>query len=274
LRTIDVIDEVSFLFMDLIAYRRSDLAFAFLNKYLETTGDYRGLRLLRLYATHRALVRAKVEPAEASSRYLDTASALIESTDPLCLIARGFSGSGKTTIARSLAPELEAVHLRSDVERKRLNDMQPTERSKAGIEQGLYSRDAGETTYRHLCAMAKASLDAGISVLIDASFLDRRERDRFRSLAAKLNARFVILNLQAPRDVLRDRITERNRRNSDASDADLAVLDHQFATAEALGDDEQRWVVTVATKNPVDASRLAGEIRAKAGQVSLSSTSS
>jgi hypothetical protein len=274
LRTIDVLDEVAFLFMDLLAHGRPDLAFAFLNPYLAATGDYQGLRLLRLYAAHRALVRAKVLPAKQSSRYLDTASALTQDAAPLCLITHGFSGSGKTTIARSLALALEAVHLRSDVERKRLNKLQPTERPNAGIEQGLYSRESSESTYRRLCESTEAALNGGINVIVDASFLARRERDRFRSLAMKRDARFAVLNLKAPHELLRRRITERNRQNSDASDADLAVLDHQLATADALAGDEDSAIVTVATEGSLDTDRLADAIRARGNQVSLSSTSS
>lgn len=274
LRTIDVIDEVAFLFMDLLAYGRSDLAFAWLNQYLTATGDYDGLRLLRLYATHRALVRAKVLPREESRRYIDTASTLTQKRVPLCVITHGFSGSGKTTVARSLASLLKAVHLRSDIERKRRNDLQPTERSNAGIDQGIYSADSTEATYRSLGESAEASLDGGIDIIVDASFLNRRERDRFRFLARKLGSRFVILSLQAERDVLRDRITERNQQNNDASDADLAVLEHQLATADAFGADENRFIVTVATEEDHAGNQLADAIRARSIQESLSSTSS
>jgi predicted kinase len=152
--------------------------------------------------------------------------------------------------------------------------MQATERSGAGIGQGLYSSAANETTYRHLGDIAEASLSAGISIVIDAAFLDRHERDRFRRLAQKLGAGFVILDITAPTEVLRDRITARSRGDDDASDADLAVLDHQRGTADAIGDDELELVVTVATERTVDTSRLADTIRARTDQVSLSSTSS
>jgi hypothetical protein len=273
LRTIDVIDEVSFLFMDLMAHQRLDLAFGFLNDYLEVSGDFSGLRLLRLYATHRALVRAKVEPAGEANRYLETALELARSTPPFCLITHGLSGSGKTTIAGPLAARLNAVHLRSDVERKRLHGLESTDRENAGVEQGLYAPDKTEAIYRHLAAMAEAALDGGIGVIVDASFLSRRYRDLLRSLASKRDARFAILNLEAPVEVLEQRIAQRNRQCSDASDADLSVLDHQLKTADTFGPDEAAWIVSVATDTAVDTDRLAATIRSHATQPSLSSTS-
>src|SRR5690606_13018500 len=119
--------EAAFLAMDLMAHERPDLAFQFLNRYLETSGDYGGLMVLRLYLVHRALVRAKVRLIKAAQErtlhlathgprpYLRLARALVESTDPPALIiTHGYSGSGKTHLTQRLLAPLRAIRIRSD----------------------------------------------------------------------------------------------------------------------------------------------------------------
>jgi aminoglycoside phosphotransferase family enzyme/predicted kinase len=283
LRTIDLLDEVAFLFMDLVAYRRSDLAFVFLNAWLTVTGDYPGLRLLRLYAVHRALVRAKVEIAGArtsdqgesvrAGRYLKTALSITCPPRPYCLITMGLSGSGKSTIAAQLIGALGAVVLRSDIERKRLHGYGPAEDSGSGVGSGIYRPESTEKTYRHLLSMADAVLESGISVVIDGSFLKRRFRDSFHDGATKRNASFAILHCNAPTATLRQRIIERSRQRQDASEANLAVLENQLKTADAIDDAESAFVISLGTDSSIDTDELVSTIRSRSDQVSLSSTS-
>jgi aminoglycoside phosphotransferase family enzyme/predicted kinase len=283
LRTIDVVDEVAFLHMDLLAHGHSDFAFAFTNRYLELTGDYTGLRLLRFYAAHRALIRAKVaaisqatEPPVTAQgwtrRYLDTARAQLESARPPLLIMSGLSGSGKTTVARGLVARLGAVQVRSDVERKRLQGMAPTERSAAGVGQGIYRATASAATYRQLAGAAEAALAGGIPVIIDATFISRSRREEFCSLAEKQAAPFLILYCQASEQTLRQRIRARNRQLSDPSDANEAVLAHQLESADPLSEREMANALIVNAESPVNLEQLAAEIAART-QLSLSSTS-
>lgn len=280
LRTIDVIDEVAFLLMDLVAHDRSDLGYVFLNSYLEITGDYDALRLLRLYAAHRALVRAKVAlaaPDDAStsraSAYLEAAADNARASRPLCVVTSGYSGSGKTTIARRLAPSLGAVHIRSDVERKRLHGLASDAQTESAIAEGIYRQDATQLTYRRLADAAEAALSGAVDIIVDASFLDAEQRDRFHALARRLDARFVILHCAAPAEILRQRIIARQQERSDASEADLAVLAHQLATAAPFTDAEQSQVHSIDTESEIDADQLAGAIRSRNDQ-SSSSTSS
>lgn len=282
LRTIDVIDEVAFLFMDLAAHGRPDLAFAFLNRYLEATGDYAGLEVLRIYATHRALVRAKVALATATDTqfrasapamtYLDAAAGHIREVNPICIITFGLSGSGKTTISEKLALELGAVHVRSDIERKRLEGLAAGARTDSAIDRGIYRPQSTRATYARLVTVAEAAIRGGIDVIVDASFLDRDNRDRFRALASRLGAGFVILHCTASRDVLRARIEARQTEGRDASEANLAVLAHQLETSEPLTDAETEFVLAADTEHEIDSGALAETIR-RASQPPLSSTS-
>jgi hypothetical protein len=130
LRWIDVMNDIAFLVMDLQAHGRRDLAFGFLDSYLEAGGDFDGLDVLRFYVVYRALVRALVAAMREQARapatslpareYLALAHRLTAPGEPRLLVTHGLPGSGKTQVTRQLLERAGAVRLRSDVERKRM----------------------------------------------------------------------------------------------------------------------------------------------------------
>jgi uncharacterized protein len=254
---IDVLDDASFLMVDLEARQQPQLARCFINAYLQHTGDYADLKLLRWYAAYRALVRAKVamircgqltgEPAEFAQQ-LSTAKQRIELADrymrhdtPTLSITHGLSGSGKSTGSETVVAETGAIRIRSDVERKRLFGMSPTERQSESSPERLYTVAASSKTYDRLLELAQQILQAGYSVIVDATFLRIADRTRFHQLAITENAKFQILAFTADERTLRERIQARQATGTDASDADLAVLDQQLATYEPLTADEMRF---------------------------------
>jgi hypothetical protein len=267
LRWIDVMSEVAFLAMDLEDRGRSDLAWRFLNRYLETTGDYAGLEVLRFYLVYRALVRAKVhlmrsrQPplgraekshlAQAFHGYLALARSYAAPQHPALVLAHGLSGSGKTTATQPLVEALGAIRLRSDLERKRLHGLAPLAASGSGPGGGIYTAEATAATYRHLGALAESILDAGFPVVVDAAFLKRAEREAFRAIAERTGASYLILDFHAPLEVLRARVAERAARADDASEADLAVLERQIATREPLTPAETAAAFAVDATGPV-----------------------
>jgi predicted kinase len=155
--------------------------------------------------------------------------------------------------------------MRSDVERKRLHGLAPDARTASGLDTDLYAPEAGERTYRRLADLARTAIEAGHSVIVDAACLKRGQRAALREAAARSRAPFVILDVRAPEAVLRARISARTREGRDASEADLAVLDHQLATAEPLGPDERSAVVAIDTDRPLDVKRLVEEIERRTG---------
>ncbi len=266
LRWIDVIDEVAFAFMDFQALGRRDLAHRFANRYLEATGDYEGAVGLRFFAVHRALVRAKVAMIRQSQpgldaqaadrlareleRHLEVAESLAARKAPRLVITCGLAGSGKTTVSGALVEALAAIRIRSDVERKRLAGLAADARSGSPIGAGLYAREGSARTYARLELLARGLLESGQSVIIDAAFLTRRERERFRALARMGGFEFLTVVCQAPVEVLRSRIEARGAKGRDASEADAAVLAHQLTTYEAPAQDELPDVVVIATDRP------------------------
>jgi hypothetical protein len=276
LRWIDVMSEVAFLCMDLEQRGRPDYAWRFLNAYLERTGDYPGLALLRYYQGYRAMVRAKVtairlaqpglpeaERAAAEAAflgYLGLAEGYAAAGQPFLAITRGPSGVGKTWIAGGLAERLGAVRLRSDVERKRLADLAPEARSGSGLATGLYTTERTRATYGRLAALSGEVLAAGLPVIVDATFLERAQREPFAALAREAGVPFRILDLQADRDTLLRRMTERDEAGGDASEATATVLAHQLEGLRPLDADEAALAVTVDAAGPVDLGALAARL--------------
>jgi aminoglycoside phosphotransferase family enzyme/predicted kinase len=238
LRWIDIQSEIAFCYMDLLQHGRADLAWLLLNVWLERTGDYAGLALLRYYAVYRALVRAKVAVLRAGQTAGEEhARALADARVTLMLataltrpqpvrldITHGLSGSGKTTVTRTLMQAPGAIRLRSDVERKRLAGLAPLAHSRSGVGWGLYAADATRRTYETLAALAAGLLDAGWPVIVDATFIARWQRDLLRQTARTRGVAFRILDFDVPVATLRARILRRSRDGGDASEADLAVL--------------------------------------------------
>ncbi len=257
LRWIDVMSELGFLLMDLDDHGLAALARRLLNAYLEHTGDYRGLVVLRFYQVYRAMVRAKVESLRLAQlehrdavmqaelrKYLQLALSYTAEPRPRLLIAHGLSGSGKTFVSQRLLEAADLVRLRSDIERKRLFGFAPLESSGSERDAGIYSLAANTETYQHLLQQAEALLVAGWPVLVDAAFLKRKERDAFHELASRLAVPFSILHCEADMAVQRQRLAARS---GDASEADLDVLDLQLERQEALAAEEQHYTISVDT---------------------------
>ncbi len=249
LRWVDIVSEVAFCYMDLLHRKLSALAFRFLNAWLESTGDYPGMALLRYYAVYRALVRAKVaalrveqgcsSSAVEMNECLHLAEQLSTAHSPLplsLLITHGFSGSGKTTISQQRLEKYGLIRLRSDVERKRLAGLDAGARGGEAL--GIYSESFGLRTYQHLANLAEDLLKAGWSVVVDAAFLMRWERDMFRDLAQRVGADFGILDINVDPEIVRERVNRRSAEGHDASDANLRVLEQQLTTAQPLSEDE------------------------------------
>ncbi len=267
LRFIDVTSEIAFLTMDLHSRRRADLAWRFLNRWLEHTGDYAGLAALPFYQVYRAMVRAKVDfirvaqgeasAAAAALHYLHLADGLARPQRPALLLMHGVSGSGKTYLAQWLLERLGAVRLRSDVERKRLYGLAPLEDS-ARIPGGIYTPEATRRTFARLAELTGMLLGMGHLVIADATFLRRQHRQGLIQVAQALHVPWRILSLQADLALLEARVRQRAAARGDASEATVEVLRRQlseqdpFDATEAAhvlafdGADASRWPERIA----------------------------
>jgi uncharacterized protein len=270
LRWIDVLDDIAFLAMDLLAHGQRALAFRFVNAYLAASGDYDGLPTLRFFMVCRALVRAQVTSLRdqqgvpsamhcGTADYLRIASALSVSADPRLALMHGLPGSGKSFISQRLLEQVNAIGVRSDVERKRLFGLGALQSSREIVPDGIYTEAATARTYARLYEVARVSLDAGWPVVVDAAFLRRAERTRFAGLAASLSVPFCIFDCQAELPLLRRRIEQRIQNSSlaDPSEADLAVLERATDTAEPLDQPEHAVTLVIDAAQAPPASTLA-----------------
>lgn len=265
-RWTDVMSEIAFLTMDLDHRGANDLSNIVLNEYLAQSGDYEGLRLLRFYQVYRAMVRAKVSSFRLAQEglseverqgilddyqgYIDLALHYSAPRTPALVVMHGFSGSGKTFISNRLATELNAIHLRSDIERKRLAGISPHTNGGSDINAGIYTHEMSKKTYHHLRELSQVLLESGFNVIVDATFLTRAQRDLFSSLTTN----WVILDIQASAEELRANILSREAAGTDASDATIRVMEHQLANNDSLGEDEP--VISMSWNDPLPVEAL------------------
>jgi len=276
LSIIDVISDLAFLFMDLIHGGERGLAWRLLNSYLSETGDYAALPLLRFYTVYRAMVRAKVTAIRyAQSCSNGSASTILEEhrsyislarectlkKKPLLILTFGLSGSGKTKVSGDLAPEIQALHIRSDIERKRLAGLKPLERSREKTTISLYTEEISRQTYQRLLDLAGLCIREGVAVIVDATFLKACDRKLFMDLAEFLNCPCRILSFHAPEKVLLERVQSRYLRGNDASEADPAVLASQFEKQEKLTAAEKAVSMEINTDGAVDIQVIAARLQ-------------
>ena len=272
LSIIDVISDLAFLFMDLKHGGEAGLAWRLLNNYLSETGDYGALPLLRFYTVYRAMVRAKVTAIryaqtegkgdaekilEEHRSYIQLAVECSLPQKPLLVLTCGVSGSGKTTVSGALASELQGIHIRSDIERKRLAGLTALERSEKSEAHSIYSEEISLLTYQRLCEIAELCIEEGITVIVDATFIRAADRKRFMDLAAKWQCACRILRFQAPKELLMERVQKRFMRGCDASEADNSVLLWQLEKQEAFSAEEEAMTTEISTVESVDAGAIA-----------------
>ncbi|NOR50820.1 MAG: AAA family ATPase [Desulfuromonadales bacterium] len=270
LRWIDVISDIAFLVMDLDDREQATLGWSFLNRYLQETGDYQGLALLNFYKVYRAMVRAKVISLRLAQGHLNEtqrsrAEKLFQSylalaehytlsqATPL-IITHGFSGSGKTTFTAQLATVHGGIHIRSDIERKRLHGFAATDESESPIDGGLYSAQAFADTYSRLRDIAGMVLRSGSPAIVDATFIRQPQRELFSKLAEELHVPLIILDFPLAEEGLRRRIEQRVRgATKDASEATLEVLDYQLEHEEPLTTTEKQLAIRVHPNTTAEA---------------------
>jgi aminoglycoside phosphotransferase family enzyme/predicted kinase len=258
LRWIDVASDLAFLYMDLLAHGRADFANRLFACYLETTGDYGCLPVMRLFVVYRALVRAMVAVLKGGRHrqgldtvYLELAIAQTQPRRPALLLCHGFSGSGKSVASRALAGLSGAIRLSSDTERKRARPFEPPDLRTLPAD--AYTPDAVAAQYERLAALAGPVLDAGYTVIVDATFLKRVQRERFAALAQQRGVPMLILDFRADPARLAQRVRARSLGPRDASDAGEAVLAAQLADAEPLCAAELESTVVFDTDVPLEA---------------------
>ncbi len=237
---IDVMYDIAFTLMDLCHRGLRPLANRLLNEWLwrilelPAASHYEALALLPMFLARRACIRAYVDssitavsgadnaPARAYQR---SALAFLEAAPPKLVAVGGLSGSGKTTHALNIAPQIGrapgAVVVRSDVERKRMAGVALEVR----LPPGSYTPGSSAKVYAAMLERAGRALRSGHSVVLDAVFARPEERAAAEALARTVGVPFEGLWLDVPKEIAQARVAARK---GDASDATPAVVERQF----------------------------------------------
>jgi aminoglycoside phosphotransferase family enzyme/predicted kinase len=263
-RWTDVIADLAFLVMDLTEKKQTGFANQLVNTYLHYTEDYAGLALLPYYLVYRAVVRAKIalfrlkheklsseeekEIQNAYYNFINLAESYTQLTKPSLIITYGFSGSGKTTVAKACVKYCGAIQINSDIIRKRLFDIPLHGRSHSNLNSGIYTVEATKETYKKLADLAEIIVKAGFTVIVDASFLQHSQRTYFYSLAKRMKIPFYILHCQVNDTEIEQRIKHRLNNPKRISEADLSILTEQKKNNEPLTSLEEEHVLLIKDK--------------------------
>ena len=252
LARIDTGYDLAFLLMDLDLRLGRAAANRVLNRYVARTGDAGLCAGLPLWLSLRAMIRAHVEAARGRdwAALLAAAQAHLDAPAPRLVAVGGLQGTGKSTLARALAPGFGrcpgALVLRTDEIRKRRFGLAPEQR----LPPEAYAGTVSAEVHAEMFAMAGAALAAGQPVVLDAVFLDAAHRARAAAVAREAGVRFDGIWLEAPVEVLRARLAART---GDASDATEEVL-LRAATADP---GPITWHRVAATGGALTAARAA-----------------
>lgn len=276
-RWIDVISDIAFLVMDFEVSGLRHFANRFLNHYLESTGDYAGLKLLSFYKVYRAIVRAKIalftlEDPQASDslrnqmmasfqRYIDLAESYTSLPNRFVLTMHGISGTGKSTVALRLVDQLGAIRIRSDVERKRLFELDALEHPKGALAKELYSEESHHRTYEQLAKLCSEVLDSGLSVIVDATNLKLWQREAIQEVADSRGVPLCIAYCQASMSLIREWLQKRKQEDDDASDANLDIANQQILSRDSLTSDEMAHTFVIHSNIMEETQTLATEIK-------------
>lgn len=249
LATGDVLEDIAFLVMDMEFRGRFDLSKILVKSYFYENKEFLNFDLLQFYKVYRAVVRGKVESLTSLSvakvedqekaikrakNYFALASHYIAYDDKCFnpLIFMGFSGSGKSTVAKEFTDR--AVLLRSDVIRKEIAGVNGKSHKRYKINNGIYSREMTEKTYTALLQKTCEALREGKRVIVDGVFLKRWQRQLFYERLIKEKENPLFIYFVAPIEELKKRVIMRKKTGMDISDADLEVLKYQIDNFEAL----------------------------------------
>lgn len=234
----DILADLAFLLMDLDKRGEQGLARIIATTWSSLLGEEIDPVLLRFYEINRAFVRGKVNSFLVDDPELsedERATAAVQAQEyfslalgylvpPTLFITCGAMGVGKSTLSRALALAVRGTQLRSDIVRKELFGLDPHQHRPEGFGEGLYDPAHSRQAYERLLQLAGSELAAGHSVIVDAAFADREERQRFRQLASAAGLPFLLLYLQCDEELTRQRLTYRWHEGIDPSDGRPEIL--------------------------------------------------
>jgi uncharacterized protein len=256
LRRCDLASEIAFLLMDLSVRGGEPLVKPFLRHYLEKLADGDMPILLPFYQCYRALVRTKVHALrlgkwnDESARYFEFAKRFKwHGFQPFLLLVSGFSGSGKSTLAQALGARLDMKVINSDEVRKRISGKQGAEI--VPLNEGVYSPAMTENTYEAMAAEANETIEAGRGVILDGTFGQRAQREKFVTLAQRENVPLLVIRCLASETTIAERLHSRAAAGESISDGRWEIYTAQKAAYEPMDEVASASLLNQDTEAPV-----------------------
>jgi uncharacterized protein len=250
-RFIDIANDLAFLAMDFDFEGRTDLGNLFLRNAARELGDAGMLKVANFYKCYRAFVRGKVESIQATEK--ETANSqehekqaaryfllalwyAIAGFEPLILVVMGRVGTGKSTIAKRLASELEWPVFSSDEVRKTLAGLPLTQRTPPQLRNKIYSVRMTRRTYEQLVEDGLSALKKNRGVILDATFSTRALRKFLRDESNKANVPVQFIELEVSPNEIKKRLKLRDEKTAEASDARLEEFEKLHAAYESFSE--------------------------------------
>jgi len=247
----DVAAEAAFLAMDLDYNGYPEWAEAFVDAYIRHSRDTEVRDLLNFYRCYYAFVRGKVvsfrlddpaigedarrEAREMAERYFDWAYTYAARPErPALILTAGLMGTGKSVLARQIAPRLGARIVQMDSLRKELAGLEPGEKRLDAFGAGLYSDDVSRRTYATALERAAAEIRSGRPVILDGSYKRREERFQAMEAARGLGADFFVLECLCDEEDIRQRLDQRQSEAGEPSDGRWEIFRQQRADFDAV----------------------------------------
>ncbi len=268
LRCLDLAVDIAFLSMDLEYHGEPQLARHIVDLLTRDLDDPDLPRLVQFFSIYRAHVRAKVACFRAdeiapespeffvvrneAERYFDLATSyIVEPRRKTLFLVGGLSGTGKSVISRRLARSVGGGMVSSDSIRMELAGKSPAERESVDFGAGIYTEEFTERTYERMFERGEKILVSGRSVVLDATFLNPRWRERAQELASRLELDLLLIECQCPPDVARERLTRRAKELLEPSEADWAIYQQQRQRyGESFDELEELPMLTLKTDRP------------------------
>jgi uncharacterized protein len=262
LRLCDLASEIGFLLMDLEARGGAPLGEPLLIRYRDLINDSNLTALLPFYKCYRALIRGKVEAlragaSDAASNYFRIAGRETWTVyQPFVLVVCGLSGSGKSTLARELSERIGMVVISSDVVRKEL-----TGETGRGVpfNQGIYSSEMTQKTYGKMIAETDRRISQGQGVILDATFAQRRYREKVVEVAARHHVSVYFLHCVASESLTQTRLRQRAMNESEVSDGRWEIYLEQKAIEEPLDKCSAEVCLELTADTPIEHLRRSSE---------------
>jgi aminoglycoside phosphotransferase family enzyme/predicted kinase len=259
MRWIDTASDLAFILMDLEHKGSIHLADKLLESYFEKAADPNIVELLSFYKCYRAFVRGKIESfliddssvlkvdreriKSRAKSYFDLARRYANSeVDPEIILIGGLMGTGKTTLATQISRNRGHVRVSTDEARKSHFGLPTETHLYDRYGEGIYDKKSNKVTYEKLYSIASRNLNKGHSVVVDASFSDKNERQRFYSLGAKLNLPIKFVLCSAPEEVIKKRLLDREKSGRGPSDGRWDLYEDQKRSYHPLDQSKEQYI--------------------------------